>query len=400
MKPSLREAQRFILRLVFFCLIVFVSFEIAVRFIGDYDSIGQFRVQNIKVPPYVINYEAIERTARAMQRDNPNRRIIYDPFTGFTPNPNYQSGNGLDIYNTQGIRVPSPETIYDAHPEDGVLRIALFGDSNVAGGPLPYEKTWGYILQESLKAQGIAAEVINFGVQGYWPAQSEQRWEHVGREFHPDLVIFGSQIYNIEQSTNLYSGFLLPTNSATFAPMFYLEGDNLRLVNSPVPPPDETATILRNFEQSPLSEYEQHEPHYPFWYKSHFLGLMAYAFNFSNTDYYQPNSIHMRTYTALVDTFAEDVTEHDATFFYMHITTEHTLLFKNNDGTMPYQSALDDIAANHHYIETLDLFPVIQREDWKASHYSATASIRVGEHVANTLAECLADGTCTPPRMK
>jgi lysophospholipase L1-like esterase len=63
-----------------------------------------------------------------------------------------------------GIRIPSPKTIIEKRPKHKSLRIALFGDSFTAGAEVPYTDTWGRRLEEKLRAQGAAVEVLNFGI--------------------------------------------------------------------------------------------------------------------------------------------------------------------------------------------------------------------------------------------
>lgn len=386
---------KFLIKLSIFSLFIFTTFEIAIRIAGRYDDTGQFQIANIKIPPYVIDYENIERTAHLFENPTVNMSEIYDPFTGIAPNPSFERG----AYNSQGIRSANYDVVYTPFPDDDVLRIALFGDSNVfGGGSVSYEESWAYVLEQSLISRDIQVEVLNFGVPGYSPAQSQQRWEHVGREFHPDIVIFGGQIFNIKQSTNLYRGFLLPDTPPTLMPVFHLRDDGLQLVNSPVPPPNETVAILQNFEELPLSAYEHHRRDYNILYQSRLFGLLARTFEFNEASFYESDTIHSQTFEASVDYFSDSVLASDAMFIFMHITTDFTLGFRDSNSQLPHQTMLDSISSRHPYIETQQLFPIIEREDWKASHFSPSASIRVGEHVAQYIENCRNDGICVPER--
>jgi lysophospholipase L1-like esterase len=75
---------------------------------------------------------------------------------------------------------------------DGVLRVALVGDSFTMGFALPAEATFGRLLETMLSARlGQAVEVLNFAVSGYSLLDYAAVVEHRLAEFKPDLVLVG-----------------------------------------------------------------------------------------------------------------------------------------------------------------------------------------------------------------
>ena len=84
-------------------------------------------------------------------------------------------------YNTQGIRSPVPA--FTPRAAEGVLRIALFGDSFTHGDDVPVEHSFGQVLEQQLITAGIPAEVLNFGVGGYGIDQAMLRFKEHGAAF-------------------------------------------------------------------------------------------------------------------------------------------------------------------------------------------------------------------------
>lgn len=70
-----------------------------------------------------------------------------------------------------------------------VYRIAVFGDSMTEGVQVNLRETYCYLLEESLRRQGIPAEVINFAVNGYGPVQELLLFQRESARYRPDCVI-------------------------------------------------------------------------------------------------------------------------------------------------------------------------------------------------------------------
>jgi lysophospholipase L1-like esterase len=85
-----------------------------------------------------------------------------------------------------------PFTAVPERASDTQLRVMVFGDSMVVGRRLPQDRIYTARLEALLREQGVRAEVINAGVQGYSTDQAlllMRRWLPV---YQPDVVFYGS----------------------------------------------------------------------------------------------------------------------------------------------------------------------------------------------------------------
>ncbi len=93
----------------------------------------------------------------------------------------------------------------------GSFRIALLGDSCTEAVQVPFEATWGKLLERelahcsALAAQGFRTiETLNFGVSGYSTAQELLTLRHESNRFNPDLVLLafyaGNDVRNNQRS--------------------------------------------------------------------------------------------------------------------------------------------------------------------------------------------------------
>ena len=74
----------------------------------------------------------------------------------------------------------------------GTRRVALLGDSYVAGLEVPAQQRLSALLEERLNRDcndGQHYEVLNFGVTGYGTAQELETLRHRALQFRPDLVL-------------------------------------------------------------------------------------------------------------------------------------------------------------------------------------------------------------------
>jgi hypothetical protein len=182
--------------------------------------------------------------------------MMADPLLGWVPRPGIKTRQYT--YNSEGIRVTSPEVTYGKQPSADTLRIALFGDSFTNGAEVTNDETWGVFTEAALRDAGRAVEVLNFGVNGYGIDQAYLRWRYRGAEYKPDVVVFGLQLENAKRNTNLIRPmYTRTTENLPFAkPRFVLESGELRLINSPVVPVEQLPKTLQNFDAWPLAQYE------------------------------------------------------------------------------------------------------------------------------------------------
>lgn len=108
----------------------------------------------------------------------------------------------------------------------GIYRVALLGDSLTEGLQVPYEQSFGALINK--KSNGV--EVLNFGVSGYSTAQEYIQLKKQVLKYKPDLVLV---CYN---SRDIFENWSPPdevlTNVRPYA--LHLPGGKLVVDNSPV----------------------------------------------------------------------------------------------------------------------------------------------------------------------
>ena len=227
---------------VLFCVF---ALELAVRALSTGDVDGQRRFRSTRLKPYRIPVKRVEQDIAAY-RATERTALIYDRELGWSQRPAVSDHNAAGFITTG----PTPER---ARPSDR-LRIALFGDSFTQGN---YRTGWWRLLEEQLNAAGVKCEVLNFGVGGYGMDQAYLRWKRDGAPWQPHVVVFGFFAEDCYRNVNLLRLLRDPDSGIPFMkPRFVVEGEGLRLVNSPTPEPQAVPAILREFDAWPLAAHE------------------------------------------------------------------------------------------------------------------------------------------------
>ena len=154
-------------------------------------------------------------------RTEPHPRDLYiaDPDVGYRNNPGYETNfYGAHIrFNNQSIRAER-----DYGPKDAsTFRILLLGDSQTFNGSVPFEDTFGNVLEGLLNAEhGAGAfEVMNAGVSGYGTVNDAAFLKKYGKELDADLIIVGFYINDILENREGISqktvrdGYLIGTSN-------------------------------------------------------------------------------------------------------------------------------------------------------------------------------------------
>jgi len=89
--------------------------------------------------------------------------------------------------NSHGFR----DREYAVAKPEGVVRIAVLGDSIAFGNGLPLEATFPKQLEARLRERGARVEVLNMAVAGYDTPNEVALFEQSGLAFAPDLVVVG-----------------------------------------------------------------------------------------------------------------------------------------------------------------------------------------------------------------
>ena len=99
--------------------------------------------------------------------------------------------------NSAGFRGPE---VSESKPQD-VFRIAVGGDSFTMGSGVPEEGTYAYQLEVLLNQRASSArrfQTLNLGIAGLSIRQVVTRIEQVGLRFHPDMIVYGWTLNDIE----------------------------------------------------------------------------------------------------------------------------------------------------------------------------------------------------------
>ena len=82
----------------------------------------------------------------------------YDPELGWSVRPNSQSENGLYASNAAGVRVAKVGQEITSEAPPGIFRIAILGDSFTHSDDVPFEVSWGAILEMGSKPRFSISE--------------------------------------------------------------------------------------------------------------------------------------------------------------------------------------------------------------------------------------------------
>lgn len=126
-----------------------------------------------------------------------NSKIGYEP----VPSIHYE-GTDLSFYDYQGSSnsLGYRDTEHAIAKPPGTYRILVLGDSVAAGLRIDRtEDTFPAVLQALLRAQGVNAEVLNFGVSGYNTQQEVETLRDKGLRYQPDLVLLAYVLNDREQ---------------------------------------------------------------------------------------------------------------------------------------------------------------------------------------------------------
>jgi len=377
-----RAVKLRLLLLLISTLLTILLAEIMLQLLCQSDADGNVTLLGKTIKSSSIPVQHIKDTLARYQTSTKSRMII-DALTGWKPRPDQCTHQQMYCYNSQGIRSAPQE--YNLRPQTGMLRIALFGDSFTHGDDVPWVHTWAYQLEQQLRQHGIPAEVINFGVSAYGMDQAFLRWQQLGQQYQPQIVIFGFQAENINRNVNMLRGYYMARTGIPFSkPRYILEGDRLRLINSPALPLDQIVSTMQNMQSWPLAKHEWfYDPDAqspPAWQWSRLLLLISNVFQLQqpirqSRSVYELSAEPALVTLRLMKLFAEDVRDHDADFLIVHLPTKRDLALVQKQCALPYQKILSELELQFHMIATSqDLLSAAKAESLDAlfqkQHYS------------------------------
>ncbi len=349
MKTALKPIHLKILLSLGTLVFLFAVAEIAVRGMGEFDASGNFYFKNRIIHPHKLPLKMVAERSRALQESD-DSIVTYHEVLGWAPRPGSVSANGLYHYNSQGIRSPVPA--FSDRPAEDILRIALFGDSFTHGDDVPYEHSFGAVLERILDEAGIPAEILNFGVGGYGIDQAMLRFKQQGAAFAPHLVVLGFQPENLKRNLNLMRPLYDPRSGLPFAkPRFILTDQGISLINVPVLPPDRMVDTLRNFDTWELRPHEFFYDPADFqasWWQHSKLLATAIDLKIGREDrwllkriIFQERSEEQQLGWAVIQAFRQEVAALGARFLIVHLPSHPEMKLHAGLGRWTYQTFLD-----------------------------------------------------------
>jgi len=112
--------------------------------------------------------------------------------------PNMRAVNAGVLYRSNSLGIRGPD--YPREPPPGVFRITVSGDSVTMGHGVREEDAYPAVLERLLNAGSgdQRFEVLNLGISGLNIIHSLGRLEIKGRFYHPDLVVYGFTLNDVE----------------------------------------------------------------------------------------------------------------------------------------------------------------------------------------------------------
>ena len=384
-------------------LLTLVALEIGIRVIGEYDAMGQFVFLGLPIPPRQFPNDYINSSIRKYLDRKAKVTLIPDAATGWTYRPNSTRQGGEFTINSAGLRALRD---YDLQPAADSLRIALFGDSFVAGDEVKDEDAWGAQLERRLIEAGVRAETLNFGVAGYSMGQAYLRWQSLGKDYSPDIVIFVFQAENLDRNVNIFH-ILYPQGRVVYSrPRFVIRDDMLTLVNSPALPPELLPDVFEAFDRHPLAAHEAYYDGHgftsPLLKASKLAGLSHLALTqlqeaIAPMRIYGPASERGQLGKAIVDAFAADVQSSGAVFILLHLPIRDNLVSFHNGQRAPWRFLLDHFQAAYHLINAEDFLGVeyTERAYYQPYyHYGPEINAKIAENVSAELLTCIQVESC------
>lgn len=154
-----------------------------------------------------------------------------DEFCGTGLNPDFRGwwskeGAAAIRINSAGFR----DREHSLEKPDGVIRIAVLGDSYIESFQVAQEDMFASVLERELNSLSFdkdrQVEVLSFGVSGYGTAQELLMLRHHVWKFNPDIVLLAFLPSNDLRNNSS------TLESQTLRPVFELVDDKLQLDNS------------------------------------------------------------------------------------------------------------------------------------------------------------------------
>jgi hypothetical protein len=230
--------------------LIFIPAEIALRLLSRGTSDTAVFLNTILLP------RSWEKTAVIMRAllDKASRDLsylVYDETLGWTVGRDRSGANGLYLSSAEGLRAARRGAVL-AGPKTKP-RIAIVGDSFVFAEKVPFENSWGHLLEVNSKGR---LEVLNFGVGGYSIDQAYLKVKKHVLGWQPDIVILGFPVADLYRTVTVYPFISSPHWRMPYSkPRIVRDGNALRTLNVPTIDP-RVMFAQRSIADLPFLEYD------------------------------------------------------------------------------------------------------------------------------------------------
>ena len=376
--------------------------EITLRVLSHTDSDGNVYVADRKIRPFKFPITSLQEKLKHYNTQKTSY-THYDPDLGWAVRPNSQSANGLYYSNSAGVRTSSSRQETSQNPRPDILRIAIFGDSFTHGDDVPYEESWGAVIEKTMNSNGRQVEVINLGGQGYAIDQAFLRWRKQGKPLQPHIVLFGFQNSNVKRTMNLIRMLYSPGTGIIFSkPRFLLKNEQLHLINIPTVTPENLIPLFKDFQNWAFKDHEffyqeanyHNHPVYTSRLASFIITGLTVKFSHRRKgyDFFSRDSMSRKIVWRIIEEFKREVEAEGGKFMIVHLPTKKPIKRLQDGRQLKYQDLLEELQAHFDLIdpspelvqkaETSSLDELISN---RSSHYSKLGNQIVGEVAANAL---------------
>lgn len=369
----------------------FIILEAAIHFLGAYDSDEQFSIGNKYLLPYTLPFTSTEEYVAEFDNVT-NSYAVPDVYLGWTIGSNSSSLEPEGYYQSNSIGVRSYKE-FEPAKQEGVVRIAMFGDSFIHSYDVPMNETLAFYIENE---SSTATEVMNFGVGAYGIDQAYLRWKVQGQQYKPDIIIIGFQAENCKRNANIIRRLYFRGTKIPFSkPRFVLENDTLVLINYPTIPYHDVPDVVKDFENHPLAQYEYYYD--PEDYKTSLLlrsKIIRYIvtlideYKNKKNDYlnYQEGSEIRELCYALLEQFYNEASV-NATAYILHLPTVQDLSLKIEKQDFVYEDLLLQLKEDFTVIDPTDALLQAAEQNTIESLFVGHYSDRANEIVAETVVE-------------
>lgn len=144
------------------------------------------------------HYASVKQIVNRIRKNKNYFKVTFHPYTGYIPTPNYKKD--CNQHNSYGFRGKELEG-----KKEGEIWIACVGESTTYDSDLKcWDKAYPAQLEQYLNEQGIRAQVINAGVDGWTSFEILIDFMLRISKFPVDIVIYYGGLNDIGQTRFLY----------------------------------------------------------------------------------------------------------------------------------------------------------------------------------------------------